>query len=578
MQSTQVIPRREASLKLLSWKYASRLVLGALLCSQLMTAAAWATPVTPGDREEQAWRARQEAREKQERAERPDVFLQKEKRGGEDASLPEEETAFPIQRIILEGEDGPALRAAQRYVKRYEGKRIGMRGIQLIVKRATNLLIDRGLITSRVLLKAQDISGGELRLVYLPGKIHAIRFSGAGVRANWRTAFPTRPGDVLNLRDLEQGLEQLKRLQSREVDFQIVPAAESGESDVVITAKQGGRVRVTTSIDDSGSEATGRLQLSAEIAVDNLFNANDIFRAGKNHDGERAGGLRGTQGYSFYYGAPYGNWFYSAARNSYKYHQTVSAGLNDFVFSGSGEDVRFSAEKTFARSQTGKAQWDVGLTLRKSRSYVDDTEIAVQRRRTTAFALGVSQRRHIGRAMLDMRLAHKRGVPWFGAEKDPAAFAGLPTLRYRLWTFDLAYVRPVRLGAVEAEYRGTFSGQYTRDKLYAADAFSIGGRYTVRGFDGEQTLLGERGFYLQNELSVPLGARQRFFVGLDCGRVGGAAAEGSGGKDLLGAVAGFRGPLGKALQYEVFAGRALKKPDGMETAKTTLGFQLFCQM
>ena len=31
---------------------------------------------------------------------------------------------------------------------------------------------------------------------------------------------------------------------------------------------------------------------------------------------------------------------------------------------------------------------------------------------------------------------------------------------------------------------------------------SIGGRYTVRGFDGEYTLTGESGWYWQNEIAA----------------------------------------------------------------------------
>ena len=48
----------------------------------------------------------------------------------------------------------------------------------------------------------------------------------------------SRPGDILNLRQgLEQGLEQMKRLPFRDVDFQLVPGKNPGESDVVITMK-----------------------------------------------------------------------------------------------------------------------------------------------------------------------------------------------------------------------------------------------------------------------------------------------------------------------------------------------------
>ncbi|WP_196304116.1 POTRA domain-containing protein, partial [Ralstonia solanacearum] len=41
-----------------------------------------------------------------------------------------------------------------------------------------------------------------------------------------------------NLRDLEQGLEQMKRVASQDVDMQIVPTDVPGVSDVVISVKR----------------------------------------------------------------------------------------------------------------------------------------------------------------------------------------------------------------------------------------------------------------------------------------------------------------------------------------------------
>ncbi len=45
--------------------------------------------------------------------------------------------------------------------------------------------------------------------------------------------------------------------------------------------------------------------------------------------------------------------------------------------------------------------------------------------------------------------------------------------------------------------------------LITQDRFSIGGRYTVRGFDGETTLIGERGWLLRNDLGLSLEAAKK---------------------------------------------------------------------
>jgi hemolysin activation/secretion protein len=96
----------------------------------------------------------------------------------------------------------------------------------------------------------------------------------------------------------------------------------------------------------------------------------------------------------------------------------------------------------------------------------------------------------------------------------------------------------------------------------------------VRGFDGETTLSAERGWLLRNELGAALGnSGQQAYLGLDYGEVSGPSSELLAGKALAGAVVGLRGNL-KQLQYDLFLGTPLHKPDNFKTASTTVGFSL----
>ncbi len=57
---------------------------------------------------------------------------------------------------------------------------------------------------------------------------------------------------------------------------------------------------------------------------------------------------------------------------------------------------------------------------------------------------------------------------------------------------------PFILGKQQFFYATAIQAQWNKTPLVAQDKLSIGSRYTVRGFDGEQSLFGERGFYWQN--------------------------------------------------------------------------------
>ena len=60
------------------------------------------------------------------------------------------------------------------------------------------------------------MNSGILSLTLLPGYVEDIRFvEGVPRRATYWNALPMRPGDVLNLRHIEQALENFKRVPLR---------------------------------------------------------------------------------------------------------------------------------------------------------------------------------------------------------------------------------------------------------------------------------------------------------------------------------------------------------------------------
>ena len=130
-------------------------------------------------------------------------------------------------------------------------------------------------------------------------------------------------------------------------------------------------------------------------------------------------------------------------------------------------------------------------------------------------------------------------------------------------------------------YLNHVRGQYTRDRLFVSEQFGIGNRYTVRGFDGEQTLLAERGWYIRNEIGIPLfQSRHELYVGVDHGEVSGPSAGMLPGRGLTGSVIGLRGSFSGAfegLSYDAFTGWALFKPDRFQTEAPATGVQVTYQ-
>jgi hemolysin activation/secretion protein len=464
------------------------------------------------------------------------------------------------------------------------GQCLGTEGVNIVIARLQQALIAKGWVTSRVLAAPQDLSGGALSLTLVPGRIADIRFADtveAADRTSLRTAIPAQAGELLNLRDIEQGLENFKRLPTAEADIQIQPSiaadARPGDSDLVVAYKRneplGLPLRFSLSLDDSGTKATGKTQGGVTLAWDGPLGLNDMAYVNFGHDLFNHSG-QGTDNKTIHYSVPFGYWLLGATASQSNWHQTVAGYSQDYVYGGESSNAEVRLSRLVHRDATSKSTVSVRAFQRTSSSYIDDTEIEAQRRVVGGWELGLNHRHFIGTATLDANAAWRQGTGAFGSTQAPEELWGEGTSHMRLATADISLTAPFQLVAQRLRYSGLWRAQWNDTPLTPQDRFAIGGRYTVRGFDGESSLLGERGWLLRNDLGwafESIGAEA--YVGVDYGHVGGQSVKYLLGDSLAGAVVGLRGAF-KSLSYDVFVGTPIKKPDGFRTANVSAGFSL----
>ncbi|WP_088505443.1 ShlB/FhaC/HecB family hemolysin secretion/activation protein [Burkholderia ubonensis] len=477
-------------------------------------------------------------------------------------------SALPIDRFAF----------AREWLEHYTGQCVGKQGLDVLVKALSQDILSRGYITTRVLLPEQDLSSGALKVSLIPGVIRRVHFADEKLRGTWKTAFPTRDGELLNLRDLEQGLEQMKRVSSQDVSMQIVPGDVPGESDVVLDVKRGKPWTVVASIDNSGTRATGKLQGNISLGIDNPFGLNDVFNVGASQDLEFGDKRLGSHGWNAFYSIPWGYWTATLSAYTNTYYQQIAGVNQTFVASGNSKTIDFKLARVLARSQNDVFGGYVRLSRRFGQSFIEDTEISQQRRNNTLIELGLIDRHYFGGAQFDGSLAYRQGVGGFGAQDDVLAAGGGPTYRYKMAVVDANLSVPFAIAQQPFRYVTTFHGQYTGNSLYYIDDMTIGSRYTVRGFDGETMLAAARGFYWRNELQMPIRQTgQALYAGLDYGHVWGPQPVALVGTQLAGAVIGIKGSIGTRLGaygYDLFAGTPVYKPSGFPTARVTVGFRL----
>lgn len=524
------------------------------------------------DNQLQRQQQRDQARQRQDQA-TPDVRLEAPTPPTPGAYPEDEKPCFVIRHVKLEGDGAERFRWALAAASPGLGRCLGSIGINTLVGAIQNALIERGYVTSRVLAAPQDLQGGELHLKVVPGRIRTIRFAEGAPRGGYASALPARSGEILDLRAIEQALENFKRVPGTEADIQIVPGTQPGESDLVIKWTAGRGYRASLSADDSGTQSTGTYQGGVTLSLDNPSGFHDLFYAtlNRNLPGDSPRGSHGTKGYALYYSIPYGYWLASLQVNDYRYHQTVAGANQDYIYSGTSRTTELKLARLIYRDAARKTTLSLRGYQRQSRNFIDDTEVEVQRRRMGGFAFGISHKEFIDSITLDVGLTWKLGTSAFGTLPAPEEPFGEGTARPRLFNADLNLNVPLGQTLV---YQANWRAQWNRTALVPQDRFAIGGRYTVRGFDGDSSLSAERGWLQRNDLiwTMP-GTRQQLYLAFDHGAVSGPSAARLLGTRLTGMAFGWRGQLSH-LQTDVFVGRPVRMPAGFRTASVASGFNL----
>ncbi len=513
---------------------------------------------------------------------------------GHDDSQP----CFAIDEVVLEGEHNQkfqfALKRALRETDFQAGKCLNAGDINRIMTVAQNVVIGRGFTTTRIVAAPQDLNSGKLVLTVLPGFLKNIEINmsqkdktHAGRIAAFQNEFPARSDGILNLRDLEQGLENLKRIPTAEADIQIMPVdGVPNQSTVWVKWQQ--RLlpyRLSVGIDDSGTKATGKYQGNITFSADNPLGLSDLFYVNYGRsigdvpdERDSSGSLKkgGTHNYAVHYSVPFGRWTWAFNHSGYRYHQAV-AGLSEaYDYNGKSYNTDLGFNRLIYRDAKRKTHIGAKLWTRETQSYIDDAEITVQRRKTAGWLAELNHKEYIGNSTANFKIAYKRGTGMSDALPAPEEAFNEGTSRMKIWTVGADVNVPFQLGKQSFAYDTTFQAQWNKMPLTPQDKFAIGGRYTVRGFDGELNLSAERGWYWRNDLSWNFKQGHQLYLGADVGHVSGQSAKWLLGQTLAGATIGMRGQM-KArgnLYYDIFTGRALKKPEYFQTKKWVIGFQV----
>ncbi|MBU6959021.1 ShlB/FhaC/HecB family hemolysin secretion/activation protein [Pseudomonas sp. CVAP len=436
--------------------------------------------------------------------------------------------------------------------------------------------IARGYLTTQVSIPQQDLANGRLIVDVIAGRIGSIREHPDSI--GWtRPVFPGVKGALLNVRDLDQALENVRRLPGQAVTaFDLVPGSGLGESDILIQhPKDADRVMGMLTADNSGIDATGRNQLGVIMAIDSPLWLYDQFLLTYNSDAEFGNHTLGSSSKSAAWNVPFGYALFSLGASEWESKQQL---LKDGDGNGiplTSKTRRFDAgiSAVAYRSSHSKGTFNSRLIRRLDQSWVSSTELLQLHRDITSYEFSIAHREKLSRGILDFELGLRGSLP--GMSSSPGAIYEKQDWkgRYRIFTAKASAGTTFLVGEKTLGYQSTASFQYSPVPVPSTEYLQIGGRYTVRGFDGNTTLAGPGGWTWRNEVAMAAPLGSQVYTALDAAEVSSAASQQPGGRMLIGGAIGLRGNL-NSFGYDASLGLPLKKPGYLQSRMPTLDFSI----
>ena len=271
--------------------------------------------------------------------ERNQTYLQKQNL----SSSPEPDTqaesrCFPVKTILVEGVTLFTQEQIKTITEAYQDQCLSLNGINQLVEALSTLYLEAGYVTSRAFVQPQNLADGQLELVVLEGRTEQListenQFS----QRELDFAFPELQQRLLNIRDIEQGLENLNSLAKNSATVELRPGQQQGGSIVAIQNQpQPFAWRGGIGIDNSGDASTGMYQLDTNLSVDNGVGINDnLYLSVASSAGRHSLPQSDSDSYALHWTFPLEYWRFSVQTQYYKYLQMVIGNLISFQTSGS---------------------------------------------------------------------------------------------------------------------------------------------------------------------------------------------------------------------------------------------------
>jgi hemolysin activation/secretion protein len=435
------------------------------------------------------------------------------------ASSSPAEPKFSITRFIIDGENPLGEGDTNAILADFTGEQQGVAYLQQAARKLESELKARGYGFYRVTLPPQDVVDTvTLKLImFRVGKVDILEKEHYS-DANIRSSFPSlREGESPNARDVARNLAMFNEHPGKQATVTLTESETRDAIDVSLRVKDSDPLIFFSTLQNNGSEDTGKWRLSVGMQYANLFDRDQQLTLTYTTSPDKY--HKEVSQYGGHWVIP----FYDLAStlSIYGVYSDVNSGRVAGFFDVAG------------RGTFGGARWTYRLLPIDEISQTMALAIDYKQYQNEVLFNGINQGTDVstlpvtiayagdwrqGWGKLDWGLDYASNTP-SGKDSSSDNHAANRSGASRQWDAwrALANLNWQAAGGwgVQARWRG----QYSAKPLIPGEQFGAGGAYTVRGYQ-ERELSGDTGYVANLEIwSKPYAEQVRFLAFLDTGQV-----------------------------------------------------------
>lgn len=422
----------------------------------------------------------------------------------------QDEQCFDIKVIKDEGITLLSSNEKQSLYEEYIGKCNTLTDLSNLARQLTALYVEKGYVTSQVYIKPQSIAQGDVTLYAVEGKIAKI----SPDKLYINSAFIGQKEDYLNLRDLESAVEMINRVPSNHAKMDLVPSENVGYTDVTIENNTTNRINGNIGVNNFGTKRTGDQQGSLELNVDDPLGLNDQFKINLNSTDKHFQN-ENSIGDSYEYSIPFERLLTTFSYRKSSYEQYVEGGVNRYSSNGHTKTYTLALNYKLFHNESHRVTVGTSVAQYQAQNYMSGTRIESSSYDLSKVGAMIDYMYQTTGFYTYIALNYTKGTDWFDAT-NPTAL----NEKYSLYTIDASLVK--RIEAFQYSLSGHY--QHSNYQLFSTNQISIGGHYSVRGYQKEG-LSGNTGYYVRNEFSYTPQVKlmeyfdQTYFIALDGGEI-----------------------------------------------------------